>query len=563
MATMRTLLAQIWSERSEPKAPDGSSWCRPLSPSQVQRTIMFGVAHHPATTVDDLDRPRSPEGEPVAAALAPGLEGLPGLNGHVIEKMPADQACAYLRGGGWDVVVRLTGIAQVLAQETAADLPADQHGNVAMWAGGVVGTWFRERRSLPPAVYLADRRCDELQRRAEAEKRNALRLGDDELDATYRQEYDELWDKHGAASLRAGSPVTLGLGRYERPPWRDCGESNWRCGTDRSVLSRYGDYFAAKGWARDPDGCAEHEGLDLAKHIRTRILDMDPPAIVGTELRRACRPLGLHHPEHRVLVTAVAQGLCDADLHAAYELRRTPAGRRPSHSRLTLTGWRSTRHDLPTTEDPDLVGAVTAYAEQWAEHNDVAKRLVNGLARHLPLDPVVREAEIGEPLHRFEPHPTDTAGPPADSASQLDWHIQVQLGPPRRLWGHAHGREVEWEMPFSADEAVRLIRSVFQQSMLDLCNQPIDDTRDSPPAVAADDDRLAVTLKKLSHNDDGSLPELTALLGAGAPAWVSVYLRIITGGAPFGPEHAQTYLSPAEFRAFSINLGFDDDPEGI
>lgn len=541
---MRTLLAEIWDGQS-----DGASWCRPLSPAHVQRTIMLAVAHHPRTTLADLDGTSPSEVEP--RQLAADRRALPGLDGHV----PAVEAVRmHLNDAGWDVVVRLTGIAQELANATSAELPANQHRAIALWAGGVVGAWFREQCSLPPVEYLNGRRDEELARRVDLEKRYALRLGDAELDSTYRQLYDQQWNEHGAATERECSPVALGLGCCQRPPWRGGEESNWRIGTDRSVVARYGDYFAEKGWARDPDRTAAQEELHLDRHIRTRIRTMTPETIVQTEVRRACHPLGLRHPEHRMLIAAVARGLCEADLHTAYDRRVAHCGPRPPDHRPTLTRWRDAGAALPVAEDTDLADAVARYAEQWATNSGAAKQLVEGLAGNVVVDPAVREVAFRDRSAR----PEDTPGS-AGGAAQLDWHIQVQLGPPRRLWGHAHGREVEWEVPFPRAEAVRLIWSVFQSSMLDLRARPLDDPRGEPPADADHLRRLEATLRRLETDPQASERFMT-LLAPRNPAWVAAYLDILTGGVPFGPEHAREFLSPADLLA---HFGFDDDPEVI
>lgn len=417
---------------------------------------------------------------------------------------------------GWTTTRRLTEIAQDLAEGLWArreTLPLDKQPavskrDVSEWAAGVVAGPYRDENGFPDAEYLAAAAVRFWATRTgpQAEARRAARISAETFAGTYRSAYDALWEEHGEASLRILCPPKLGLGRLLRPPLV-APRNSWRSGTDRDVHSRYHHYVRRRDWPRNLATAAERAGHDLDRHISVRLLSTDPDTLARTELRRACAPAGLIFPAHHVLIRTTAHALLTADVVSQREARGRDGVVRGTRS---LTRWAAAASELRTdcdVQDDDLHDAVVAHTRGWARRQLWARELADG------------------------------------AGDLLTWSVLVELGVLRRLWHHAHGHEVEWEVPLLRAETVRLLRGAFGRHLVELLARPVDDPRDGDTTeVDAPDLRWAATLARLATRGADAVRALLDLMGRpDDERWRGAYLDALGGG---GPE----FLDPDEFR---------------
>lgn len=487
--TVDELLWRAWRLRFAEPAPE-RDWGRAVQPRHIRKWILRLVAGHPDIRLAEL----RPAGDPGRAPRPAGL--LPPLGSRLRDEHPR------LRGwvGSdefWAVVEALTTIADEQARavtERIRELPPARRGSVTRkdvseWAARIVVRPLHRAPALPAESYLAAERERFLQRVLSAAAGRDRLPTRAEFAARYREAYDRVWARRGAAALRATSPAALGVGSDAQPPMvRPPGDDGselgaWRDGTDYAVAQRYGRYLRR---ADDPtvEAAARRFGLDPDRHLVRRLPDLDPDQVCRGELERVCDPLGLREPPHRALVAAVAMGTLQADVLGAYEARVRGVRRVRRGGRVAE--WAAAAPRLPAGEDAELVAAVRETAEYWAARDAMAECLVLGAPRY--------------------------------------WPRQIELAAPRRMWHLLHGHEVTWAAELDRPAARTWVEQVFSRHLVELLATPI---REPEPGLPAPDDpRLAATLRRV-HADRAAGLRLCALILSGDPGWRTQYARVV------------------------------------
>lgn len=133
-------------------------------------------------------------------------------------------------------------------------------------------------------------------------------LTEEEFVARAAPRQARVWLQRGAQALAEHPPSRLLLGHDERPPLVTEGSSpRWLQGTDRSVYSRYRNYFDPRAASRVGRAHQHHCAWDRSARGRGQEFEHS--------IDTSCEPYGLEHPEHartiEVIVTAATGGLID------------------------------------------------------------------------------------------------------------------------------------------------------------------------------------------------------------------------------------------------------------
>ncbi|MCD2187850.1 hypothetical protein [Actinomycetospora soli] len=484
--TTKALLDDVWARMARP----------PLSGfdlAVVRRGVLPAVANRPKASVigDAID------GGP--------RDELPGPS-RTVEPDPARAVHDHLlRGAGSEVLGLLLRTAGLLVEEIQDRLRDDgvATGTEARRAlRGKVARRVAQTYDLtgePPAGVLRGRLVVEIAGTTAADLAlQALRLPD----ATFVRQWSEAWERAWAARGRAASarlsPSAVATGVADRPPFADDARGRWQDGTDRSVLSRYKLVFRAN--AHDQGSSAGPSDL----HVTQRFRHAGPELVARSVIDRACAPLGLARPGHRMAIRSVAAALVPP--------RRPGAdGELRAWAETTAPELASLLDDGP---DEQLVGAVRRLAA----------------ARTRTADDVERPRSI----------------------DRLDAD-ELASAVVRKLWQFLAQQETEWEVTASRAEIARVVGGAFTKSLSDAPTRPsgfdgAPGERTPEEQVAAEEQTLAV-MRALGP--DGVL-RFVALFRTDRPAWRAWYDQLTDGVAGC--------LEPGEAAAFfDREIGVDDD----
>lgn len=207
--------------------------------------------------------------------------------------------------------------------------------------------------------------------------------------ALYAGTVDRDWEAEGRYSLATAPPSHVALGADVRPllaPAQGSTE-DWTVGTDRTFYGRYQLHWKGVSGS-DILGAPADDHWDTPRVARGGECDL-----AEIEIRRACRPLGLNHREHRTVIRAAHQGVAPTEgkHRGAWEAFRKHCRRAFADIELTAV--------VSDLTDSWLSGAAaTNLKRHYGDLGNHVDLLQRGMARKAWIELLRREREFESPI---------------------------------------------------------------------------------------------------------------------------------------------------------------------